>query len=110
MNEKSNYCYLVIGIVALALLWICTSSLDGRGSEDIGSRIVDSEAINQQLQDSNRANTRRIAEVESHIGTAQARLGTATEELDRATASIERCEQIIDTATRRTQTTSQANQ
>lgn len=103
MNEKDKMLQysFYLGALVLFVFAVCyfsTSHIDGRRSEDVGSRISDSQNINTELEKSNQS-------IQIEVRESVNRLGSAEAELDRAEAAIERSKQILENAKRRTQKT-----
>lgn len=107
MNEQNKimqyaFYFGVVVFFVFACCYFSTSSIDGRRSNDVGTRIEHSEKLNRQVQNG-------IENSKAKVSGAVTGIGTAESELDRAAASIERCQQILERAKRRTQTTSEEN-
>lgn len=103
-HENKMQFVFYLGVLVLFVFAICyfsTSHIDGKRSTDVGARINDSEAVNTELQRTNKV-------IQSEVEASIERLGSAEQELDRAENAIGKCEQILETARRRTQKTGKA--
>lgn len=107
MNEQNKtiryaFYFGVVIFFVFAYCYFSTSSIDGRRSNDVGTRIEHSEKLNRQVQNG-------IENSKAKVSRAVTGIGAAESELDRAAASIERCQQILEGAKRRTQETGEAD-
>lgn len=105
-DDKKIFFYIGILVLFIAsFCWFSTSHINGRRSEDIGTRINDSQNINTELQAGTERIQQKANDSEREISGVIERLGDAEKELNRAERAIERCEQILRTAESRAQST-----